>query len=621
MLPNLEEYACDTQFGGCKGKGTAFCSHLYPLAWTYAASSGLSFCAFFLDAIAAFESVIRQFVMSDQDLDEKTIAALRTLGFSEEVMHELANHISEVSALIESGATVHLVRMVCEVHDGSWFSVQGTRSVTATCLGSKPGDPLGDIIFNFLAAKCLKCVYCEASDAGLMHSLPAAPVEVQGHPANDSVYLFDSNHMDDSVFFLFDACAKNLVQKCMRLVSICVTVFTRHGLRLNFKSDKSEVMFKFRGSGKMEVMRTLHKDTSSILQVIVPAIGAGSDTTVDVRIVRQYKHMGGIHSNDGKYSNEVSNRNKSAYDAFIPLRSRALRSKDIEEHTKYMLAQSLVFSRLFYNVCTWPRLPVAVLSKLNATSMKVLRSVSGKQNTIDNPVRWSDLQVRVSLDAPAIEAVLRRCRVRYLCKLLTNAPAVVIRLVVLLRNARDSWPFLVMEDLADIRNSEQELFESMPCPLIDSAKWFNDIISDPVKWSRKLSRVAMQSFRSRHRLGEETSLAPELLAHVQCPLCPKIYATIQQLRTHCCNVHSMYNPMQSRVYGTICVACGTQFHSFKRVTKHLMQRSERNRCHQYYLEHVLPVDSTELKEILEKRIVTDNAVDKKLVPPPPVKLH
>ena len=161
----------------------------------------------------------------------------------------------------------------------------------------------------------------------------------------------------------------------------------------------------------------------------------------------------------------------------------------------------------------------------------------------------------------------------------------------------------------------------MPCPLIDSAKWFNDIISDPVKWSRKLSRFAMQSFWSRHRLGEETSLAPELLAHVQCPLCPKTYATIQQLRTHCCNVHSVYNPMQSRVSGTICVACGTQFHSFKRVTKHLMQRSERNRCHQYYLEHVPPVDSTELKEILEKRIVTDNAVDKKLVPPPPVKLH
>ena len=34
-----------------------------------------------------------------------------------------------------------------------------------------------------------------------------------------------------------------------------------------------------------------------------------------------------------------------------------------------------------------------------------------------------------------------------------------------------------------------------------------------------------------------------------------------------------------------------------------------------------PVDDTELKEIIKTRIITDNAVDKKLVPPPPVKLH
>ena len=120
----------------------------------------------------------------------------------------------------------------------------------------------------------------------------------------------------------------------MRLACICVSVFTRHGLRLNFKSDKSEVMYRLRGLGKAEVFRSLHNDATSVLKVPVPAVGAGNDTTIDVRIVRQYKHMGMIHSSDGKYSNEVSNRNKSAYKSFIELRSRALKSKQSERDTK-----------------------------------------------------------------------------------------------------------------------------------------------------------------------------------------------------------------------------------------------------------------------------------------------
>ena len=79
--------------------------------------------------------------------------------------------------------------------------------------------------------------------------------------------------------------------------------------------------------------------------------------------------------------------------------------------------------------------------------------------------------------------------------------------------------------------------------------------------------------------------------------------------------------MQARVSGTICISCNTQFHSFKRVLKHLTQRVDRNKCHRFYLDHVPPVDDAELKDILGKRISTDQSVDKKLDPPPPVKLH
>ena len=180
MLPYFADYAVDTRFGGCKGRGTALCAHLFPLAWSFAAHAGLSACAFFLDAIAAFS----KFVLSPQDFDSRTIAALRTLGYDEDVRHELAEHVGDVSVLMQAGASVHLVKMISEVHDGSWHTFQGTSTVTATCFGSKPGDPLGDIVFNFLAARVLNCVYRHAVEAGLMHVLLNSALNVDGHPGD-----------------------------------------------------------------------------------------------------------------------------------------------------------------------------------------------------------------------------------------------------------------------------------------------------------------------------------------------------------------------------------------------------------------------------------------------------
>ena len=252
--------------------------------------------------------------------------------------------------------------------------------------------------------------------------------------------------------------------------------------------------------------------------------------------------------------------------------------------------------------------------------MSVLRSVAGMQNSKDTETRWTDAQVRVTLDAPPIEAVMRRSRVRHLCNVLVNAPPVIIRLVFVLCNVKQSWPNLVLKDLSDIRVSTPCLFESMPDPFVQTAVWFDCISGDPKKWSRDLAKYALESFwLCRRREDDLTSLKP--LAYVQCPMCEAVFETIQQLRTHCCNVHGMYNPILSRITNTVCASCGTQFHSYKRITKHLVQRSDRNRCHKFYLEQVPPVVCDDFSKVLSNRIESEKLFDKKLVPPPPVKLQ
>ena len=53
-----------------------------------------------------------------------------------------------------------------EIHIGTWHSTQGLEEVTCTCIGSKPGDPLGDICFNYLACRILNEVEEELSKRG-----------------------------------------------------------------------------------------------------------------------------------------------------------------------------------------------------------------------------------------------------------------------------------------------------------------------------------------------------------------------------------------------------------------------------------------------------------------------
>ena len=87
------------------------------------------------------------------------------------------------------------------------------------------------------------------------------------------------------------------------------------------------------------------------------------------------------------------------------------------------------------------------------------------------------------------------------------------------------------------------------------------------------------------------------------------------------NVHKFYNPMYVRISSTLCLSCSTEFYSYKRISKHLVQRSDKNRCHPFYLANVDPIEQSDLMDALQSRLTFDRLLDKKLVAPPPVKIH
>ena len=148
--------------------GTDFCSHLGGLFWAYANTKSISACALFLDIIGAFDMVIRDLLYSDDVSDEQIAAILKRLKYGPSVMHDIAAHIAAKPAFDNANVLGHLQALVKEIHTGTWHSTQGLEEVTNTSIGSKPGDPLGDICFNYLVCRILNEVEEEAAKENLV---------------------------------------------------------------------------------------------------------------------------------------------------------------------------------------------------------------------------------------------------------------------------------------------------------------------------------------------------------------------------------------------------------------------------------------------------------------------
>ena len=108
-----------------------------------------------IDVISAFDTVVRGLVYNNSYFDDRVAHILKHMNLGPDVMHDIAKHISHQSSLSAAGVSSHVASVVREIHSDAWHSTQGMPNITTTNLGSKPGDPLGDIIFHFLATRVL----------------------------------------------------------------------------------------------------------------------------------------------------------------------------------------------------------------------------------------------------------------------------------------------------------------------------------------------------------------------------------------------------------------------------------------------------------------------------------
>ena len=136
----------------------------------------------FVDIKEAFYRLVRQLVAPVQDTADAIFTVLDRLALPEPHRSVLQAMMGGADLVTVGHRSPLLAACVADVLQHTWFAVRGSGQLTATKSGSRPGDPLADILFGFVLSAFLQQTEQALEEAGLITELPpcAGPLLLDG---------------------------------------------------------------------------------------------------------------------------------------------------------------------------------------------------------------------------------------------------------------------------------------------------------------------------------------------------------------------------------------------------------------------------------------------------------
>lgn len=332
----------------------------------------------------------------------------------------------------------------------------------ATCIGTKPGDPLGSIVFDMLVTAVTSETEEEAKLQGVLVVMPSInDMNLTFHDCSAEVLMLDDVYADGSILVTADTHASAVPRKVAAMASIAVQVYERHGLRLNFKENKSEAMFRLAGPGSKDVYKQSAVHDEGWVEVQMP------QESISLRVIVSFRHMGRHINSRGDMLPEAKARSGAATGVVSPGKKRVFANEAIDRTVRLSLAKSLSFSRLSYNAGTWDRLSAHAMRCIRRSYMQTYRTVAKMHNSQADATHTSDLQVLQAIQEPPIEVVLLTHRLSYLVRPIVHVLAALTRVVIPQLANKRSWVDIIIRDMSFLKNTPIHI---MICPRLSSSQ-------------------------------------------------------------------------------------------------------------------------------------------------------
>jgi len=224
-------------------------------------------------------------------------------------------------------------------------------------------------------------------------------------------------------------------------------------------------------------------------------------------------------------------------------------------------AQVLVFSRLLFQVGSWPRLTGSLARRFHTQVMRVYRAVAGV--TLEMHVTDAEVIRQLAVTPPMV--LLRLARVTLAVRVASKAPVELQHLLCLAYPAPHSWLRAVGDDLewfARVGRDHQRLGAKT------LSQWWAAFREQPLVYRKAFLEVARSGVARRTSSWATTAAERELVESAACDECEKAFATKQALAVHGFNVHGSHAAARWHVSTTHCPVCLLEFHTRDRVIAH-----------------------------------------------------
>ena len=498
--------------------------------------------------------------------DEEAAAFLRDLNLPPEALHEAMGILKGPSALEVMEVGCYLRKVVQSTLTGSWMTTQGISTLAQTGRGTKPGDPLGDLLFTIAFTRVLRRIRADMLEAGLGMPMPYDPTTgpIAGAPS-ETITATDVSFADDADLFVLARLPSELIAKARLLLRIVDKAYAAHKLCINYSRGKTELAMVLRGYRARrewaEVAREggIPFETSSGAQVVV-------------RVTRAYKHLGCLADPSLRMKPEIVAKATAGRAAVRRVR-KAISMPGLHKDTRYTLVDTLVNSAMFYGAEVWHYVTPDEAALLDAVQIDAWRSIEAAHNAGRSAgSRVTDLTIlSISQRMPA-GIRIRFLRMRAMPRLARVAPAGAWALLQAAGGLARSWVSMVVADI-DALLEEGLLPPEAPSARLTEqpAQWFSYFKGGADGWKQaamRLARAAVGRRCSGIRDGGERERHAPLPDEAHRCDCGVAFASLAALRAHQLQRHGRKSRLRALAFSPQCPLCLLHCHTRERLVHH-----------------------------------------------------
>ena len=318
----LQNVAAPMQWGGRSGVSIEGV-HLQVKLWQNTAhQERKSLGLLFVDLRSAFYSVVKPM------LAIAIRQIFQRLRLPETAFDEFCENVFQARLVKRATNSDILEQFIAAMLKPSWFLIQDSRQVSAPTTGSRPGDPVADLLFGFLVARILAKVEsaCNPTD---MHDSQ----ELHHQVANSVAWV------DDMVFRV--ACeADQLMQEVAKISANVIQICAEHGFSLAMGANKTAVIMEFRGRGATAARQKFEQTCKTHLHVVSEHHGV-----TQIPVVSFYKHLGSYVVRNGSLQQEVRMRAAQSFAKIKPL-LKITKNQCIDVEKRRLLVKTMAKSVL-----------------------------------------------------------------------------------------------------------------------------------------------------------------------------------------------------------------------------------------------------------------------------------